>query len=118
MFIDEMLTLEKSGTFEEKDTLFFTYGSGEAITTKYMEAGRTYTVRIDYHSHDRQLDEDLLPLMDPMEDKFQGFRLGFEEASTADYPKEAAELARRVMRPLWSSVATRSGHRGVGYFDL
>lgn len=94
MFIDEVLTLEQTGAFDEKDTLFFTYGSGEAITSMYMEAGRTYTIRIDYHSHDRQLDEGLALLMDPMEDKFQGFRLGFEEASAADYPSEAAEMAR------------------------
>jgi beta-glucosidase len=94
MYIDEVMTLEQSGTFEEKETLFFTYGSGEAITTKYMKAGRTYMIRIDYHSHDRQLNSVLVPLMDPMEDKFQGFRLGFEETSTANYPHEAAELAR------------------------
>lgn len=53
MYIDEVMTLEQSGAFEEKETLLFTYGSGEAITTKYMEAGRTYMIRMDYHSHDR-----------------------------------------------------------------
>ncbi|KAK6194097.1 hypothetical protein LQW54_011782 [Pestalotiopsis sp. IQ-011] len=93
MFIDEVLTQEQSGAFEENDTLFFTYGSGEAITT--VHGGRENLHCSNRLPLPRQTaPRRLLPLMDPMEDKFQGFRLGFEEASTADCPKEAAEIAR------------------------
>ncbi|KAI3401801.1 hypothetical protein diail_8179 [Diaporthe ilicicola] len=94
MFLDGELILEQSGSFEEKETLFFTYGSGEAIISRRMEGDRTYAVHIDYLSHDRQLQENLLPLLDPMEDKFQGFRFGFEEASRTDLPGEAAKIAQ------------------------
>ncbi|EEU48977.1 uncharacterized protein NECHADRAFT_105864 [Fusarium vanettenii 77-13-4] len=94
LFLDDELILEQSGAFQEKANLFFSYGSGEAITSRAMTAGRSYQVRIDYHSHDRQLQEDVKHLLDPMEDKFQGFRLGFEEHQSADLPAEAADLAQ------------------------
>ncbi|GME43042.1 Beta-glucosidase [Neofusicoccum parvum] len=94
LYIDDELVLEQSGAFEEKDSLFFGYGSGEAITSRDMVAGRDYQIRIDYHSHDRQLQEDLAALLEPMEDKFQGFRLGFEEFDPSDLPAETARLAQ------------------------
>ncbi|RTE72064.1 hypothetical protein BHE90_013546 [Fusarium euwallaceae] len=94
LFLDDELVLEQSGAFQEKANLFFSYGSREAIISRAMTAGQEYQIRIDYHSHDRQIQEDLKHLLDPMEDKFQGFRLGFEEHQTADLPAEAAELAQ------------------------
>ncbi|OMP86110.1 Beta-glucosidase B [Diplodia seriata] len=94
LYIDNELVLEQSGAFDEKESLFFTYGSGEAIASRHMVAGQAYRIRIDYHSHDRQLREDLASLMEPMEDKFQGFRLGFEEFDPCDLPAEAARLAQ------------------------
>lgn len=58
-----------------------------------MIAGRDYDIRIDYRSHDRQIQPELRALLDPMEDQFQGIRLGFEEFDTMDRPVEAAQLA-------------------------
>ncbi|OIW25728.1 hypothetical protein CONLIGDRAFT_708493 [Coniochaeta ligniaria NRRL 30616] len=52
-----------------------------------------YEIHVDCRSHDRQLRPELLPLLDPMEDKFQGIRLGYEEWDPADLPAEAAQLA-------------------------
>lgn len=79
-----------SGSFEEKDTLFFTYGSGETIVPVELTAGQEYQIRIEYNSHDRQLQEELIDRVVPMEDKFQGVRLGYEEFDTSDLPAEAA----------------------------
>ncbi|KAJ3548890.1 hypothetical protein NM208_g792 [Fusarium decemcellulare] len=94
LFLDDELILEQSGEFEAKGPLFFTYGSDERITSRAMVAGRQYHVRIDYHSHDRQLCPELDHLVEPMEDKFQGFRLGFEEFNSSDLPAEAARIAQ------------------------
>ncbi len=93
LFIDGKEMLQQSGAFEEKSTLFFTYGSGEVEVSLPMTAGREYQVRVECLSHDRQLDPAIAPLLDPMEDKFQGSRFGYEEAETADLPTEAAQLA-------------------------
>ncbi|KAF4775074.1 Glycoside hydrolase family 3 [Colletotrichum scovillei] len=59
----------------------------------YMEADHEYQVQIDCLSHDRQLDPLLAPLMEPMEDKFQGFRFGYDECDATDLPTEAGNLA-------------------------
>lgn len=93
LYVDDSLVSSRSGSFEEKGTLFFTYGHDEDIFYMNLEAGRDYTIRVDYRSHDRQLRKDLLPRMDPMEDKFQGVRIGYEEFGISDFPKEAAALA-------------------------
>lgn len=58
-----------------------------------LEGGKDYSVVVDYYSHDRQLDPKLLDLMSPIEDKFQGIRIGYEEHDTTDLPAEAAILA-------------------------
>lgn len=94
LYIDGQAVASVSGDFDEKDVLFFTYGSRETIVSFEMVQGRAYNVHIDYCSHDRQLDADVAPRMSPMEDKFQGIRLGFEEHSDADLPSEAAAVAR------------------------
>ncbi|KAK7409523.1 hypothetical protein QQX98_008307 [Neonectria punicea] len=96
LFIDGKKVLAQSGDFEKKGTLFFTYGSDEKFLSLDLEAGGDYRLEVEYHSHDRQLREDLVGRMDPMEDKFQGFRIGYEEpgASTSDLSSEAAALAR------------------------
>ncbi|KXH32084.1 glycosylhydrolase family 3-6 [Colletotrichum nymphaeae SA-01] len=93
LFIDTKEILQQSGAFEEKSTLFFTYGSGEVQAAMYMEAGHEYQVQIDCLSHDRQLDPLLASLMEPMEDKFQGFRFGYDECDATDLPTEAGNLA-------------------------
>ncbi|KAL5610612.1 hypothetical protein FOBRF1_006729 [Fusarium oxysporum] len=93
LFLDNELILEQDGDFESKGPLFFTYGSDEIITSQDMVASQQYHVRIDYHSHDRQLRRELEELIEPMEDKFQGFRLGFEEFNASDLPVEAAHVA-------------------------
>lgn len=94
LFLDDEVILHQSGAFEEKSTLFFTYGSGEAKISLPMIAGREYNIRIECHAHDRQLDPRLVSQLEPMEDKFQGFRLGYEEADETDLPAEAAQLAK------------------------
>ncbi|GJC90826.1 beta-glucosidase B [Colletotrichum liriopes] len=93
LFVDNEKILHQSGAFEERSTLFFTYGSGELRASLFMEAGREYRIRVDCLSHDRQLDAAIAPLMEPMEEKFQGFRLGYEEWGQTDLPAEAAQLA-------------------------
>ncbi|KAJ5578457.1 uncharacterized protein N7459_007421 [Penicillium hispanicum] len=93
LFIDGKLMVSEDGDFEGRSTLFFTYGSDEHIFTYDMVAGQEYKVEIEYLSHDRQLSPDLLPRMDPMEDKFQGIRLGYEELDPTDLPREAANKA-------------------------
>ncbi|KAF7952997.1 hypothetical protein EAE96_006219 [Botrytis aclada] len=92
-YIDGDLCATISGDFENKGTLFFTYGSPEFVFEKEMIAGQPYNVEINCCSHDRQLQDELLELMDPMEDKFQGARLGFEEKTQIDLPRDAAEIA-------------------------
>ncbi|KAK9238584.1 glycoside hydrolase superfamily [Lipomyces kononenkoae] len=82
------------GAFEKRGTLFFTYGSDESIFEYEMIAGREYHIHIDYRSHDRQLNAKLVDLMDPMEDKFQGVRLGYGEVDCSDLPQEAALVAQ------------------------
>ncbi|KAI2815559.1 CAZyme family GH3 [Aspergillus niger] len=94
LYISGQLMAHQDGNFEKRGTLFFTYGSHEAIFTLDMVAGQEYHVEIEYWSHDRQLSAELLPRMDPMEDKFQGVRLGYEEANRRDLPSEAAKQAR------------------------
>lgn len=93
LFVDGVEVLRQSGAFEEKSYLFFTYGSGETIASLPLIADQEYQVSIECLSHDRQLNPGLLPLLEPMEEKFQGFRLGYEEANARDLPAEAAELA-------------------------
>lgn len=94
LWLDDELLLEQSGSMDAKGPLFFTYGSDEIVTTREMVAGHSYHVRIDYHAHDRQLRPEDATQLEPMEDKFQGFRLGFEEFDDADRPVEAARLAQ------------------------
>ncbi|RSL59604.1 hypothetical protein CEP51_013889 [Fusarium floridanum] len=91
-YLDDLLLATFDGT--EKSTLFFTYGSDETICKLDLIAGRDYHIRVDAHSHDRQLDPELRELMDPMEDKFQGARIGYQEHSDADFPAQAAQLAK------------------------
>ncbi|KAJ5374231.1 hypothetical protein N7517_006237 [Penicillium concentricum] len=93
LYLDGVRIVEQSGAFDEKGSLFFTYGSEEKKVSIDMIAGREYDIRIDYRSHDRQTHPELRDLMDPMEDQFQGTRLGFEELDTVDRPAEAAQLA-------------------------
>ncbi|SPO07215.1 uncharacterized protein DNG_09909 [Cephalotrichum gorgonifer] len=93
LYIDGSRIAVQSGDFYKKGTLFFTYGSEEYSFYMDLEQGREYAIRVDYRSHDRQLVDEYLPLMDPMEDKFQGIRLGYEEADQSDLPQEAASLA-------------------------
>ncbi|KAJ6054466.1 periplasmic beta-glucosidase precursor [Penicillium canescens] len=93
MYVDGAMLIEQSGAFEEKGSLFFTYGSEEKVTSMDFSAGRQYGIRIDYHSHNRQFTPDVQPLLDPMEDQFQGIRFGFEEADVADLPSGAAGVA-------------------------
>ncbi|WQF85528.1 Putative glycoside hydrolase, family 3, glycoside hydrolase family 3 domain, PA14 [Colletotrichum destructivum] len=93
LFVDNEPILEQSGSFDEKSTLFFSYGSGEARASLSLTAGREYHIQIDCLSHDRQLDPVIAARMDPMEDRFQGVRLGYEEADARDLPAEAARMA-------------------------
>ncbi|KAK1846841.1 glycoside hydrolase family 3 domain protein [Colletotrichum chrysophilum] len=88
---DEEVATE-AGDFNESVTLFFTYGSNETVFSKELVAGREYSVRIEGHSHDRQLHADLIPRMRPMKDKFQGVRFGYEEHDETDLPTEAADV--------------------------
>ncbi|RYP48303.1 hypothetical protein DL768_005788 [Monosporascus sp. mg162] len=95
LFIDDKLTISLDGKFEDKGSLFFTYGSEETILTPLdFVAGRDYDITIVYRSHDRQLQPELETQLDPMEDKFQGIRFGYEEHDLSDFPSEAAQLAR------------------------
>ncbi|PYH87220.1 periplasmic beta-glucosidase precursor [Aspergillus uvarum CBS 121591] len=91
--LDESLLLEQSGAYEEKGNLFFTYGSEEKICSWDFEAENDYELQIDYQCHGRQRNPKLCHLLDPMEDQFQGIRLGFEEEDRRDRPSEAAKLA-------------------------
>ncbi|GLB05369.1 hypothetical protein AtubIFM57258_000649 [Aspergillus tubingensis] len=93
LYLNGRRLLEQSGVFEEKGSLFFTYGSEEAITSMDFVAGLEYQVEIRYQAHGRQHNPKLNPLMDPMEDQFQGIRFGFEEADSSDRPAQAAVLA-------------------------
>ncbi|KAF2014563.1 glycoside hydrolase family 3 protein [Aaosphaeria arxii CBS 175.79] len=94
LFVDGNQILQQSGDFSTRASLFFTYGSDEVVTELFMEAGKDHDIRIDYLSHDRQLDPSIAPLMDPMENIFQGVRLGFQEANDSDLPAEAGVLAK------------------------
>ncbi|KAH9242558.1 glycoside hydrolase family 3 protein [Colletotrichum gloeosporioides 23] len=91
-FINDEEVATEAGDLNESATLFFTYGSNETVFSKELVAGREYSVRIEGHSHDRQLDADLIPRMRPMEDKFQGVRFGYEEHDETDLPTEAADV--------------------------
>lgn len=93
LYMDGKLITRQSGAFEEKSTIFFTYGSGESVAYVDVEASKEYEIRVDYRSHDRQLDPNLQPLLSPMEDKFQGVRMGYEEFDDSNLPGEAAQLA-------------------------
>lgn len=94
LFVNGTQVLQQSGDFDTRGSLFFTYGSDEVETGLSMEAGKNYDIRIDYLSHDRQLDPTLASLMDPMEDVFQGIRLGFLETNDSDLPAEAGRLVK------------------------
>ncbi|KAK7413388.1 hypothetical protein QQX98_007765 [Neonectria punicea] len=94
LFIDGKPALSLLGEFEDKGSLFFTYGSDETVSTFEFIASRDYDIRIDYTSHDRQLQPELEPQLEPMEDKFQGIRFGYEEHDPSDLPSEAAQLAQ------------------------
>ncbi|KAI1759236.1 periplasmic beta-glucosidase precursor [Hypoxylon sp. FL1150] len=92
LFIEEELAIQLSG--EEKGSLFFQYGSEETIIEKHLLADQEYRVTIEVYSHDRQLRSELADFMEPMEEKFQGFRLGYQEHDERDLPAEAARVAR------------------------
>lgn len=90
-----MLAIRLEGKFEDKGSLFFTYGSEETVSTPlHFVAGQDYDIEIVYRTHDRQLQPELETQLDPMEDKFQGVRFGYEEDDLSDLPTEAAELAQ------------------------
>ncbi|EQB49240.1 hypothetical protein CGLO_11442 [Colletotrichum gloeosporioides Cg-14] len=91
-FINDEEVATEAGDLNESATLFFTYGSNETVFSKELVAGREYSVRIEGHSHDRQLHADLIPRMRPMEDKFQGVRFGYEEHDETDLPTEAGDV--------------------------
>ncbi|KAJ4211627.1 hypothetical protein NW759_012228 [Fusarium solani] len=93
LFLDGVEVASQSGAFDEKGSLFFTYGSEEAIIPLHVEAGKEYEIRVDYFSHDRQLNTALLAEMDPMEDKFQGARIGYQEQDFVDQVTQAVALA-------------------------
>ncbi|KAL5318595.1 hypothetical protein ACEPPN_013658 [Leptodophora sp. 'Broadleaf-Isolate-01'] len=94
LFVNGAEKVSQRGAFEDKANLFFTYGTDEKIVEMYMVGGTQYNVQIHCCSHDRQLRPEILHKMDPMEDKFQGFRLGFEEHNEDDLPSEAAAIAQ------------------------
>ncbi|CRG92310.1 hypothetical protein PISL3812_09367 [Talaromyces islandicus] len=94
MYIDGELVVEEPGHFEERGTLFFTYGSNETIFERPLDSGRDYQITIDYLSHDRQLRPEIFELMDPMMDKFQGVRIGYHEYDDRNLSTEAADLAQ------------------------
>ncbi|PYI03521.1 periplasmic beta-glucosidase precursor [Aspergillus sclerotiicarbonarius CBS 121057] len=91
--LDGTPLLEQSGAYEEKGSFFFTYGSEEKVVSLDYIAGKDYELQIEYQSHGRQHNPKLCNLLDPMEDQFQGIRVGFEEADDLDRPAEAAKLA-------------------------
>ncbi|UPK95562.1 hypothetical protein LCI18_006497 [Fusarium solani-melongenae] len=93
LFLDGVEIASQSGAFDEKGSLFFTSGSEETILSLELETGKDCEIRVDYYSHDRQLNKALLTEMDPMEDKFQGVRIGYQEQDTVDQVKEAVTLA-------------------------
>ncbi|KAK2769625.1 glycoside hydrolase family 3 domain protein [Colletotrichum kahawae] len=93
-FINDEEVATEAGDQNENATLFFTYGSNETVFSKELVAGREYSVRIEGHSHDRQLHANLIPRMRPMEDKFQGVRFGYEEHDETDLPTEAAHVCK------------------------
>lgn len=93
LFVDGEKVVSLSGNMATKGSLFFTYGTDETVLETNLEGGRDYSVVVEYHSHDRQLDPKLLDLMSPGEAKFQGIRIGYEEHDTTDLPAEAAALA-------------------------
>ena len=92
-YVDGELVCTIDSDFEAKTELFFTYGSPEFVIEREFEAGRNYNIVLECHSHDRQLQPELLNRLSPMEDKFQGARLGYAERDDSDLPSEAAELA-------------------------
>ncbi|KAH7014865.1 hypothetical protein EDB80DRAFT_864298 [Ilyonectria destructans] len=90
---DETIMFEIGKLLAEEWTLFFTYGSGESVAYVDVEVSQEYEIRVEYRSHDRQLDPNLQPLLSPIEDKFQGVRIGYEEFDDSNLPGEAAQLA-------------------------
>ncbi|KAL2842160.1 periplasmic beta-glucosidase precursor [Aspergillus pseudoustus] len=92
LFVDGKEVVSESGKRQLHGELFYTYGSHEVIITMNMVAGQEYNVVVEGHSHDRQLDPELKDSLKPMEDQFQGVRIGYEEEIQADLPSEAARL--------------------------
>lgn len=92
LYVDDEILIQLSG--EEKGSLFFTYGSDETIIEKDLAAGKEYNITVEVDSHDRQLRTDVVDSMDPMEEKFQGFRLGYQEHDERNLPNEAAGIAQ------------------------
>ncbi|KAL1604797.1 hypothetical protein SLS60_004337 [Paraconiothyrium brasiliense] len=93
LYINGELTLEQSGAFGEKGSMFFTYGSEEKIKTHKFVAGYDYNITVECLSHDRHLQPELDGCLDPMETNFQGVRLGYEEIDDSDLPSAAAKMA-------------------------
>lgn len=93
LFINGELVLQQSGAFEEKGSMFFTYGSEEKTTTYDFVADRDYNIIIDCLSHDRHLRPELDGRLDPMEVNFQGVRIGYAETDTTNLPLAAAKMA-------------------------
>lgn len=92
LFVDGKEVASESGKRQPDGELFCTYGSHEVFVTIDMVAGREYHLLAEGHSHDRQLDPELKDHLKPMEDQFQGVRIGYEEESHEDLPSEAARL--------------------------
>jgi beta-glucosidase len=94
LFINGKEVASESGKRRPNGELFFTYGSYETIIQMDMISGQEYHIVAEGHSHDRQLDPELKGHLRPMEDQFQGVRIGYEEHSDSDFPREAAGLSR------------------------
>ncbi|KAL3455182.1 periplasmic beta-glucosidase precursor [Aspergillus heterothallicus] len=92
LFVDGKEVASESGKRQPDGELFCTYGSHEVFITMEMVAGQQYHLVAEGHSHDRQLDPELCGRLKPMEDQFQGVRIGYEEESCNDLPSEAAHL--------------------------
>ncbi|KAF2017003.1 glycoside hydrolase family 3 protein [Aaosphaeria arxii CBS 175.79] len=94
LYVDGKEVLSEGGELREDATLFFTYGSPETICDIHLNEGQEYQIRINGHSHDRQLDRSLDERIRPMENKFAGIRFGYQEFETSDLPSEAAQVCR------------------------
>ncbi|PYI26620.1 periplasmic beta-glucosidase precursor [Aspergillus indologenus CBS 114.80] len=119
--LDGSLLLEQSGAYEEKGNLLFTYGSEEKTCAWDFEAENDYELQIDYRCHGRQRDPKLCHLLDPMEDQFQGIRLGFEEEDRRDRPSEAAKLAAdcdAAIVVVGRDIEWETEGQDVPFFDL